>query len=130
MIAATGKSLSIQAYNLIPKIAEVDSLLVSEERRRHIVEAHPELAFMRLYGSPLPHPKKSTAGAKLRTELLGQRFGVSEVDDLLANRTMPVEDALDALVLLVTAQHLRAGTAALLGDGRADAEDRPVRMAY
>lgn len=66
-----GRKISIQAYNIMPKILECDTLL-----RRHpgihewLLEAHPELAFAALAGTPLPSGKRTAQGQELRLSLL------------------------------------------------------------
>ncbi len=128
-LASTGRSLPIQAFHLLARIAEVDQLLDPPGRRNRIVEAHPELAFLRLNGAPVAHPKSTQAGRTVRRRLLEHRLGTPAVGCVLASRTVPVEDALDALVLLSTAHHLLRGSAEMLGGGQDDA-GRPVRIAY
>lgn len=128
-IEATGRSLSVQAFNLVPKIREVDALLDVASRRDRLVEAHPELAFLRLHGGPLPDPKRSAGGRAGRRRLVERLLGTGTVGGVLATRTVPLEDALDALVLLSTARHLLDGSATLLGSGH-DEAGRPTRIAY
>lgn len=128
-LAATGRSLPIQAFHLLARIDEVDQLLDSPGRRARIVEAHPELAFLRLNGAPVAHPKSGRAGRTVRRRLLEDRLGAPVVESVLAGRTVPVQDALDALALLSTAHHLLLGSAEMLGGGHDDA-GRPMRIAY
>jgi predicted RNase H-like nuclease len=56
--AASGKSLSRQAFGLLPRIGEVDELM-TPDRQRHLVEIHPEVCFTVLAGSPeCPEPAR------------------------------------------------------------------------
>lgn len=128
-VEATGRSLPVQAFHLLGRIADVDALLDDPRRRNRFVEAHPELAFLRLNGGPIPHPKRTTASRSLRRRLLEKRLGAATVGDVLDARTVPIEDALDALALLSTAAHLLHDSAEVLGGGHDDA-GRPVRIAY
>jgi predicted RNase H-like nuclease len=69
------RKVSKQAFNLFPKIREVDALMTPALQTR-VVECHPELAFWRLNGRDsiqLPKKMKSQpnpAGLDLRRELL------------------------------------------------------------
>lgn len=115
----SGKALSIQAYNLIPKIAEVDRLVRPEDQDR-LVEAHPECAFTRLAGAPPADPKRTAAGMGHRRDLLSswdRRLGLLIESD----HGLPAIDLLDAAALVVTACHVVVGTENRLGhqrDGR------------
>lgn len=64
-----GGGLSKQAWNLIAKIRELDDLM-TPDRQTLIVEAHPELIFTRLRGTPCSAPKKTPAGARERASAL------------------------------------------------------------
>jgi predicted RNase H-like nuclease len=61
--------LSKQAFNLIPKIREVDALL-TPRRQRTVVESHPELGFARLLGRPCAAPKRTPEGLAERRALV------------------------------------------------------------
>jgi predicted RNase H-like nuclease len=69
------RMISKQAFNLFPKIREVDALMTPALQDR-VVECHPELAFWALNGErPLDQPKKvksvaHTPGLELRRNLL------------------------------------------------------------
>jgi predicted RNase H-like nuclease len=127
--AAAGTGLSRQAFHLLPKVAEVDDALAVGPGAR-VVEAHPELAFVRLAGEPPAHPKRVAEGRAHRIALL--RPVVPHVDDLLRDRPRgcAADDLLDALALLGTARRLRDGTAELLGDGSVDRPGRPMQIAW
>lgn len=118
-----GKALSKQAWNLMPKIRQLDRMIERDDQAR-IVEAHPECAFQRLRdGRPLDHPKSTTAGRRTRSELLvgSGLFVPAEVESLLARRqrsepAAPVVDRIDALALVVTARHVALGSERRFGD--------------
>ncbi len=112
--AVSGKALSKQAFHLLPKIAEVDELVEPSDQRR-VIESHPECAFARLAGEPLAHPKATGEGRALRRRLLGETFGEEAVTELVEARVVPVTDLLDALVLVLSARHLLAGSEIRLG---------------
>ena len=126
--AASGRALSIQAFNLLPKIAELDRLVGPD--RDDVVESHPELAFARLAGgTPLP-AKRTTDGRRQRLELAGDVTAGRDAAVLARESRAPLIDVLDAVALLATARHLALGTAHLLGDGERDRTGRPMRVAW
>ncbi len=128
---ACGKAISKQAWNLMPKIRQLHSLIEAADQN-HIVEAHPECAFVRLNGgAPLVHAKSTTDGRVLRTSLLRRsgRFDADQLTHTLANRVAPVIDLVDAIVLLITAAHVVCGSERRLGD-QVDATGRRAEIVY
>ena len=119
--AACGKKLSKQAWNLVPKIAEIDRALPGELTDR-VVEAHPELGFLRLVGAVLA-PKASPEGRSARATAL--RATVSA--ELLLDAPVPIGDALDACVNALTARHVHLGSGRRLGSGR-DGTGKPMHI--
>lgn len=109
-----GKRMSIQAYNLLAKVAEVDGVLRTSDVRDRVFEVHPEVAFAQLNGgSALQQSKKSPEGQNKRLELLRRTFG-DEPERLLAQRKRSEaggDDVLDALAVLWTARRLASGVA-------------------
>ena len=73
-----GRGLSVQAWNISPKIRELaDFLDARAALQRRWVEVHPEIAFARLNGGmPIHESKKSPQGAGLRERLLRERAGI------------------------------------------------------
>lgn len=120
--ASCGKALSRQAWNLMPKIRQLDRLVEASDQPR-VVEAHPECAFFRLSGRPLDEPKSNPEGRRIRTDLLAGSglFEPAELGSVLTGgngdgRLAPLADLLDALVLVVTARHVSLGNEHRLGD--------------
>lgn len=128
---ACGKALSKQAWNLMPKIRELDALIHASDQPA-IAEAHPECAFLRLQADiPLDHAKSTEAGQALRIGLLraSGRFDATELDRALASKAAPVVDILDAIVLTVTARHMASWTDRRLGD-QSDPSGRRAEIVY
>ena len=110
--------MSLQAFHLLPRIAEVDRVIVPARQDR-VIESHPELAFARLAGGvPLAEPKRTAAGVERRRALLG-------LDEVPRIRGAAAHDVLDALALVRTARRLADGTAERLGG---DCDGRGLRM--
>lgn len=122
----SGRGLSKQSWNLVPKILEVDNEWTNELRET-LVEGHPEITFSEMAGSPLLAKKSTPEGERNRVELLSLHL-TPDVPRLLddvprAWRT----DAIDALALAWTADRSRTGTAIRLG-GELDPLGRPMQL--
>jgi predicted RNase H-like nuclease len=71
-----GRRLSKQTFAILPKIAEADALLRSEEwARRRLYEVHPELSFARWSGTSMRFSKKNPVGREERRRLIADLFG-------------------------------------------------------
>ncbi|MDI6853841.1 MAG: DUF429 domain-containing protein [Deltaproteobacteria bacterium] len=133
-----GKGLSRQTFAIIPKIRQVDQLLLkAEEARRKIREVHPEICFWAFNGGkPLVHRKKRTKGFETRVRLLKRIYPPTEevVEAACAKfkrKDVGRDDIVDALAAAVTA---------LLGQSRPldsipdipekDALGLPMEMVY
>jgi len=119
-LAISGKSLSKQAFAILPKIEEVDRLM-SPARQQTVIEVHPEVSFTALAGHPMAHHKSEPEGRQERLRALSSAF--AHVDEL-ANRRLPganTDDVLDALVGAWSARRWVLGSYKRLGgevDGR------------
>jgi len=127
-----GRGISIQAFNLLPKIAQLDTSIRDHHQSNlfdRIFEAHPEAAFADLAGEPLTSKKRTSEGRLERLALLEQELPGSS--ELLVRRVRgaAADDVLDAAVLVRTARRILEGTANLLGDGTADRHGIPMRVA-
>lgn len=113
--AIEGKGMSLQAYNILPKVRDVDAALRACSRdAARTFETHPEACFVALHkGLPLPWNKKTPQGRALRQQLLQPHFG-DEVQRLLDERprsAVQADDVLDALACLWSARRGVQGTA-------------------
>lgn len=125
---ASGKALSKQAFNLVPKIAELDALIRPDDQHR-LVEAHPELAFTRLNGEPPADSKHTPAGRELRAELLCRELPTAAVKDVLGSGLAPLPDLLDAASLVTTAARVKKGHEIRLGT-ETDATGKRAEVVY
>lgn len=109
----TGKKLSQQSLNILPKMKALDAYLQScpPSQQARWMEAHPEVVFAVLNGgTPIAAGKKQRAGAEMRKALLRKWFaGLDDWWLTQANRykraDVQPDDMLDALVLAI-ASHL------------------------
>jgi predicted RNase H-like nuclease len=117
----SGKGLSKQLFNIVPKIEEVDAVQ-SPGRQRSLFEACPELSFAVMAGdAPMQHSKRTAHGRAERVAVLREHLGV-DVPALLETRAPGAQpdDVLDALVLAWTARRYLGGSCLRLG-GELDA---------
>jgi predicted RNase H-like nuclease len=123
---ASGRGVSRQLFNILPKVREVDGLQ-SPLLQDRLFEMHPELSFTVLAGAPIQSNKRTADGRAERVSALRSAFG--DVDHLIlapppagAKR----DDVLDAMVGAWTARRYVAGAHLALGGGELD--ERGLRM--
>jgi predicted RNase H-like nuclease len=120
---ATGRGISKQTFNIMPKIAELDSLL-DESTRLRVIEVHPECAFRALSAGEVLPSKKTASGQALRQRLLADHFD-------LPSRVPPgaaLDDMLDAYAVLWSANRFLRGEHIVFGDGQRDARGLEMRI--
>lgn len=132
----TSNSISQQAFNLLPKIKELDDYLCqSPPDASRMFEVHPELSFMllqRRQGGPaggVIEPKRTVTGHAIRKTLLEGIFGI-DVNQALNDRSAKEanrDDVLDAFAALWSAERIADNTACtvLLSD---EVDDRGLKM--
>lgn len=133
-----GKGFSIQAWNILPKIREVDLWL--RRRGPHappLRESHPELAFRglaRIAGmDPLTLGKKATKAGEEQRKAVLAGHGV-DVEPALADRSAlgsnapKVDDVLDALALATLARFPEGDLATVPEQPACDPLGLPMEM--
>ena len=98
LAAASGKAISKQLFNILPKISEVDAV-ITPRRQRRLFEMCPELSLAVLAGAPMRHAKTTAAGRVERLDALGTAFGHEAIARHLRSvpRGAKADDLLDAL---------------------------------
>ena len=139
------KGLSRQSYHIAPAVGEVDAFLRRDEAaRERVLEAHPEVCFRGLNGSPLERSKTTAPGVGERLDALdghlddpGNALGricrqlTDAPADVAADADPTVDDAVDALGLAVVARRPVDDLRFLPeGETHRDSEGIPMRMAY
>lgn len=108
-----GVGLSIQAYNITPKIREVDASMTPLIQKR-VIEVHPEVCFRALNGGQaIIEGKKSVVGRKVRRRLL-TRNGFSRPSRIIGEipgKQASMDDIHDAMVACWTARRVFNGAA-------------------
>ncbi len=132
-----GTGLSKQAWNIVPKIREVDALLQAQPALRgRLRESHPELAFASLNaGEPMAHNKRTVQGREERLQVLEARLPAARrfLEDVLAStrrREVAADDVLDALVLAVVAREGEGRLATLPAQPPRDETGLAMEMVY
>lgn len=109
--AITGKGLTKQALNLADPIWDVERFLLNEvDDREALLESHPEVCFRALADSPLQYSKHTALGVDERLAILEETSEYEQGDwrQLTpqlqhTQRTVGIDDLLDALALTITA---------------------------
>jgi predicted RNase H-like nuclease len=98
----TGKSISIQAWNICPKIKEMEHFILKNPLL-NVWESHPELCFERLNKQPLLYKKKDPLGKQERLSILLGFFPYFEktINDFISENKSKADDVLDAVCLAV-----------------------------
>lgn len=105
-----GRKISIQSWNIVPKIREVDAVLRNKPAlQSHLRESHPELCFCHLNdGNPFFAKKKTREGREVRLAVL-EKFSPNARPFFQANlakfrrKTVAADDLIDAMVLALAA---------------------------
>lgn len=126
-LAASGRSLSVQTFALVPAIRALDEALGDPPNPR-VYEVHPELSF-RALDDRVADRKASVAGLGQRIRALQPAM---DVLDALAGAPsgVPVVDALDACAAAWSAQRIADGSDERVGDGHRDSRGRPMRICF
>jgi len=129
---ALGVALSLECFNILPKIREVDAL-ITPARQAFVREVHPELVFALLAGTGrgLAPPKRTPEGERLRRRLLRRaapRFDPVAVWRDLGPSRVCRDDVIDAVACLVAAARIRRGQARILPAGAVPRDARGLRM--
>jgi predicted RNase H-like nuclease len=114
----TGRRVSRQGFNILPKVREADRFLQGPGAPRgRLRESHPELVFLALAGASMAHNKKTLAGREERLRVLerlapGSRAAVAAGFEVLRDRwgarALARDDLVDALALAVAARRCLA----------------------
>jgi predicted RNase H-like nuclease len=130
-IDRNGGGMTKQAYNILPRIREVDAVMTPALQAR-VFETHPELVFAQLGGAPMRHPKRTAAGARERLACLRKIWGealppVQAVRKELGRGRVALDDVLDACALAHAAACIVRGRARCL-PGMVQRDAQGLRM--
>lgn len=124
-----GHGLSRQAWNLHPRLREVDAFITPERQERSL-EAHPELVFHRLNDWRPVARKKTAEGRDQRLSLLA-RAGLQQVEDAIPSvprRQAAEDDFLDAAACALAASWFARNQGRQVPAGSGETDSRGLRM--
>ncbi|MGQ1786238.1 MULTISPECIES: DUF429 domain-containing protein [unclassified Saccharicrinis] len=110
-----GKGISIQAWNIVPKIKELDMFLDEHPiLKEKLHESHPELCFKNLKGAALSYKKKTVEGVRERLVLLKTLYpNIEKHFHVFRNqffkKDVVDDDVLDSMVLVFNAMEIAKG---------------------
>ncbi|MFP4560317.1 MAG: DUF429 domain-containing protein [Thiohalorhabdus sp.] len=128
-----GRRLSRQAWNILPKVREMDAFLAADPSRAEWVhEVHPEASFAVWNGGvPMTRNKKTAEGAAERGALAEKWLGGPwrNIASRFPATGYAPDDLLDALAVLRTARRIATGEALCLPrEPERDARDLPMAI--
>lgn len=135
----TEKKVSLQAWNIVPRIRTVDQLLQQNESLRDkIFESHPELLFKRLNGDTVIAQRKQTdKGLKHRRQLVAAEEEQAEdfyrsIKEEFRRNEVAEDDIVDAMALAHFAKRAANGEdiKTLPKDPPADSEGLKMAIHY
>jgi predicted RNase H-like nuclease len=106
----TEKKLTLQSWNITPKIQMVDELLRADERLRDkVLESHPELLFQTINGGMIYQKKNLKKGIKHRLKLIEDREPIADdffrdIKEDFRRNEVEEDDIVDAMVLAYSAK--------------------------
>lgn len=130
--SVTGRGLSVQAFNLLPKVRETRDVLspadLAPQARPQAAEVHPETSLAVLAGEPMSIPKRRKGGIAERFALLEPEFEDLQWELVRKNWPCGTHDMIDATAAAWTARRMAAGTAMILGQGEVDETGYPMAI--
>lgn len=132
---ATGRKISLQAYNIRHKIAQCDDFLQNHPEARQVYrESHPELVFKRFAGHPIKPSKKSIEGRLFRLRILSQIYpplhpNANKLYQSCRQSGVTWDDWLDALALALRAR-MAEQLEILPENPSCDARGRPMEIVF
>lgn len=132
-----GRKLSIQTWNIIDKIKQVDRLLDNDPRSRAVIrESHPEICFWALAGgNAMAHNKKTEAGIAERLGILQPLNPFVEstfqaAQQSFRRKDVARDDILDAMALAITAASPSHLLGTLPDQPEKDQKNLPMEMVF
>lgn len=106
----TEKKLTVQSWNITPKIRVLDRFLTANpELQEKVLESHPELLFMNLNGGMIYQKKNTKKGLRHRLDLVKEHEPVAadffrEIKEEYRRNEVEEDDIVDALALALAAK--------------------------
>ena len=106
----TEKKLTVQAWNITPKIRLLDQVLSEhQELRESVLESHPELIFMNLNGGMIYQKKNTKKGLRHRLGLIVDREEIADdffrdIKEEFRRNQVDEDDIVDSMALALAAK--------------------------
>lgn len=133
----TEKKLTVQAWNITPKIRTIDRFLSENESlRKSVLESHPELLFMNLNGGMIYQKKKTKKGLRHRLGLVTEQEEIAadffrDIKEEYRRNEVAEDDIVDSMVLALAAkQSVDSQIKTLPGDPPRDSKGLPMAIHY
>lgn len=133
----TEKKLSLQAWNIVPKIILVDKLLREDKSLADkVFESHPELLFQKLNGGMIFQKKNLKKGIRHRLELLREEEPIAddffrEIKEEYRRVEVGEDDIVDAMALAYYAkQSVKKGIKTIPEEVPVDSEGLPKAIHF
>ena len=133
----TGRKISLQCWNIVPKIREIDTLLRDNRAQRGLLrESHPELCFQALNDNrAMSCNKKKRQGQQERLGVLERYFPNCHVlFEQACNEFLRCEvardDIIDAMVCAVTARYGYGRYRTAPASSERDGQGLPMEIVY
>lgn len=133
----TEKKLTVQAWNITPKIRTLDQFLIRNPAwREKVLESHPEILFMTLNGGMIYQKKNTKKGIRHRLDLVSSRKPVAadffrEIKEEYRRNEVEEDDIVDAMALALGAlQSVEKGIKTLPENPEKDSEGLPKAIHY
>ncbi|MCC5905469.1 MAG: DUF429 domain-containing protein [Balneolaceae bacterium] len=112
----TEKKLTVQAWNITPKIRVLDRFLAeTPELQEKLFESHPELLFMNLNGGMIFQKKNTKKGLRHRLDLIRKTEKIAadffrEIKEEYRRNEVEEDDIVDSMALALAAKQSLAKT--------------------
>lgn len=106
----TEKKLTLQAWNITPKIITVDQFLTDQPELQNVVfESHPELIFRNLNGGMIFQKKNTKKGLRHRLSLVSDREEIAkdffrDIKEEFRRNEVEEDDIVDSMALALAAK--------------------------
>lgn len=133
----TEKKLTVQAWNITPKIRTIDELLKKDESlKKKVLESHPELLFMNLNGGMIYQKKKTKKGLRHRLSLITEHEEIAadffrDIKEEYRRNEVEEDDIVDSMSLALAAKHsAESGLKTIPENPPVDTEELPMAIHY
>jgi predicted RNase H-like nuclease len=127
-----GKKMSLQAFGILKKVAEVDALLLNDKRlAERVVEVHPEVSFMEWNSKrPMKHSKHKQEGKAERAKLIEKEWpnAIESLRIDLRGENYALDDLYDSLSALWSMGRWVNDEHEELGSSTFDSRGLPMRI--